>query len=266
MQPTANRPDDFIKLPSSAATIAWGGAHMEKHAPSFQSDPRGKSNQWPCVPGTLSREHLSPVCGSHVTSGGFHQGATGPNPLNCIYCHAFGFRRCRIRGRYCLKSRQMAKLECRPCSRGADALGSAHWLTFWSQQTASKERGATRTMTQTQQRKTGLTHLQDTVISTLVAGMLPLMGSKSWTVAVASTLSITSPSMCVGDPDKQQPPTRASPSEPGEPAVERFGVARRRSEQEQIRSRRSSYVLSIGRATTAWKVTCGEAAARRRLM
>lgn len=44
------------------------------------------------------------------------------------------------------------------------------------------------------------THLQDTVISTLVAGMLPLMGSKSRTVAVASTLSISSPSMRAGDP------------------------------------------------------------------
>lgn len=44
------------------------------------------------------------------------------------------------------------------------------------------------------------THLQDTVISTLVAGMLPLMGSKSQTVAVASTLSISSPSMRAGDP------------------------------------------------------------------
>lgn len=42
-------------------------------------------------------------------------------------------------------------------------------------------------------------YLQDTVISTLVAGMLPLMGSKSQTVAVASTLSITSPSMRAGD-------------------------------------------------------------------
>lgn len=44
------------------------------------------------------------------------------------------------------------------------------------------------------------THLHDTVISTLVAGMLPLIGSKSQTVAVASTLSITSPSMRTGDP------------------------------------------------------------------
>lgn len=43
------------------------------------------------------------------------------------------------------------------------------------------------------------THLQDTVISTLVAGMLPLMGSRSQTVAVASTFSITSPSMLAGD-------------------------------------------------------------------
>lgn len=44
------------------------------------------------------------------------------------------------------------------------------------------------------------THLQDTVISTLVAGTLPLMGSKSRTVDVASTLSISSPSMRAGDP------------------------------------------------------------------
>lgn len=43
------------------------------------------------------------------------------------------------------------------------------------------------------------THLQETVISTFVAGMLPLIGSKSRTVAVASTLSITSPSMRAGD-------------------------------------------------------------------
>lgn len=53
------------------------------------------------------------------------------------------------------------------------------------------------------------THLQDTVISTLVAGMLPLMGSKSRTVAVASTLSITSPSMRAGDPG-QLPELRES--------------------------------------------------------
>lgn len=44
------------------------------------------------------------------------------------------------------------------------------------------------------------THLHETVISTLVAGMLPLMGSKSRTVAVASTLSMTSPSMRARDP------------------------------------------------------------------
>lgn len=53
------------------------------------------------------------------------------------------------------------------------------------------------------------THLQDTVISTLVAGMLPLIGSKSRTVAVASTLSITSPSMLAGDPG-QLPELRES--------------------------------------------------------
>lgn len=50
------------------------------------------------------------------------------------------------------------------------------------------------------------THLHDTVISTLVAGMLPLMGSKSRTGAVASTLSITSPSMCAGDPGPHPDP------------------------------------------------------------
>lgn len=55
----------------------------------------------------------------------------------------------------------------------------------------------------------GCTHLHDTVISTLVAGMLPLMGSKSQTVAVASTLSITSPSMLAGD-SGQLPGTRVS--------------------------------------------------------
>lgn len=39
------------------------------------------------------------------------------------------------------------------------------------------------------------THLQDTVISTLVAGMLPVIGSKSYTDDVSSSLSITSPSI-----------------------------------------------------------------------
>ena len=34
----------------------------------------------------------------------------------------------------------------------------------------------------------------------MVAGMLPVMGSKSQTVAMASSLSITSPSICAGDP------------------------------------------------------------------
>lgn len=39
------------------------------------------------------------------------------------------------------------------------------------------------------------THLQETVISTLVAGMLPVIGSKSYTDDVSSSLSITSPSI-----------------------------------------------------------------------
>ena len=39
------------------------------------------------------------------------------------------------------------------------------------------------------------THLQETVISTLVAGMLPVIGSKSYTDAMSSSLSITSPSI-----------------------------------------------------------------------
>lgn len=51
------------------------------------------------------------------------------------------------------------------------------------------------------------------MISTLVAGMLPLMGSKSRTVAVASstlsTLSMTSPSMRAGEPG-QLPALRES--------------------------------------------------------
>lgn len=40
-----------------------------------------------------------------------------------------------------------------------------------------------------------LTHLQETVISTLVAGMLPVNGSKSYTDDISSNLSITSPSI-----------------------------------------------------------------------
>lgn len=39
------------------------------------------------------------------------------------------------------------------------------------------------------------THLQETVISTLVAGMLPVIGSKSYTDDMSSSLSITSPSI-----------------------------------------------------------------------
>lgn len=38
------------------------------------------------------------------------------------------------------------------------------------------------------------THLQETVISTLVAGMLPVIGSKSYTDDMSSSLSTTSPS------------------------------------------------------------------------
>lgn len=36
-------------------------------------------------------------------------------------------------------------------------------------------------------------HLQETVISTLVAGMFPVIGSKSYTEDMSSSLSITSP-------------------------------------------------------------------------
>lgn len=39
------------------------------------------------------------------------------------------------------------------------------------------------------------THLQETVISTLVAGMFPVIGSKSYTDDMSSNLSITSPSI-----------------------------------------------------------------------
>lgn len=38
-------------------------------------------------------------------------------------------------------------------------------------------------------------YLHETVISTLVAGMLPVNGSNSYTEAMSSSLSITSPSM-----------------------------------------------------------------------
>lgn len=72
------------------------------------------------------------------------------------------------------------------------------------------------------------THLQDTVISTFVAGMLPLIGSKSRTVAVASTLSITSPSMRAGDPGQLPEPReslRTWRADGGEP--ERSGRASR---------------------------------------
>lgn len=68
------------------------------------------------------------------------------------------------------------------------------------EQNTPKAREAPQTLTQTEAPAPERTHLHDTVISTLVAGMLPLMGSKSRTVAVASTLSITSPSMRAGDP------------------------------------------------------------------
>lgn len=40
-------------------------------------------------------------------------------------------------------------------------------------------------------------HLQETVISTLVAGMLPVIGSKSYTEDMSSSLSITSPASIV---------------------------------------------------------------------
>lgn len=69
-----------------------------------------------------------------------------------------------------------------------------------SRQNAAKARGAPQTDADTAVSAPEWTHLQDTVISTLVAGMLPLMGSKSRTVAVASTLSITSPSMRAREP------------------------------------------------------------------
>lgn len=39
------------------------------------------------------------------------------------------------------------------------------------------------------------THLQETVISTFVAGMFPVIGSKSYTDDMSSSLSITSPSI-----------------------------------------------------------------------
>lgn len=56
------------------------------------------------------------------------------------------------------------------------------------------------------------------MISTLVAGMLPLIGSKSRTVAVASTLSITSPSMRAGDPGRSGGASRSERG-PGKRAV-----------------------------------------------
>lgn len=75
------------------------------------------------------------------------------------------------------------------------------------------------------------THLHDTVISTLVAGMLPLMGSKSRTVAVASTLSITSPSMGAGDPGRLPLNLKSRGRRAG---------AQRTRERERIRSNQTS--------------------------
>ncbi|KAJ7998893.1 hypothetical protein DPEC_G00209700 [Dallia pectoralis] len=42
-----------------------------------------------------------------------------------------------------------------------------------------------------------MTHLQETVISTFVAGMFPVIGSNSYTEAMSSSLSMTSPSISV---------------------------------------------------------------------
>lgn len=50
--------------------------------------------------------------------------------------------------------------------------------------------GARAELQQSQERKA---HLQETVISTLVAGMFPVIGSKSYTEDMSSSLSITSP-------------------------------------------------------------------------
>lgn len=72
-------------------------------------------------------------------------------------------------------------------------------------------------------------HLHDTVISTLVAGMLPLMGSKSRTFAVASTLSMTSPSMRARDPGQHDAPRES---------LRTRGTAA--GEQERTRSRQTS--------------------------
>lgn len=53
------------------------------------------------------------------------------------------------------------------------------------------DRGGTRSqLEKSPERKP---HLQETVISTLVAGMFPVIGSKSYTEDMSSSLSITSP-------------------------------------------------------------------------
>ena len=63
--------------------------------------------------------------------------------------------------------------------------------------------------------------------------MLPVMGSKSHTVAMASSLSITSPSMCAGDPGllpgSHSLATSVFPREPG--ATERGSVEGARGER-----------------------------------